>query len=237
MASDRPEPLAGKPHILERALSSPARTALKLPGAYRAVVCDMDGLLVHTERQWLQAKSILFDRHGVTLTGADQAAVFGADDLTTATYFAGRLGVPSDRVSDIRAEYLAIIAELIGQGVELTDGAVELIERISGTVPLALASNTRRSLVDEVLRQTPFADRFDAIATGDEVPPKPAPDVYLLACRRLGAVPSTSVAVEDSPTGVRAAQAAGLACIGVPSNPDQPLDDADVVVDSLTELT
>ena len=221
---------------MERALSSPARTALQLPGAYRAVVCDMDGLLVHTERQWLQAKSILFERRGVALTEADQAAVFGADDLTTATYFAGRLGVPSERVSDIRAEYLAIIGGLIGEGVDLTDGAVELIERISGTVPLALASNTRRSLVDKVLRQTPFADRFDAIATGDEVLPKPAPDVYLLACRRLDVDPTTAVAIEDSPTGVRAAQAAGLACVGVPSDPDEPLEEADLVVGSLTEL-
>jgi len=221
---------------MERALSSPARTALQLPGAYRAVVCDMDGLLVHTERQWLQAKSILFERRGVALTEADQAAVFGADDLTTATYFAGRLGVPSERVSDIRAEYLAIIGGLIGEGVDLTDGAVELIERISGTVPLALASNTRRSLVDEVLRQTPFADRFDAIATGDETSPKPAPDVYLLACRRLDVDPTTAVAIEDSPTGVRAAQAAGLACVGVPSDPDEPLEEADLVVGSLTEL-
>jgi HAD superfamily hydrolase (TIGR01509 family) len=196
----------------------------------------MDGLLVHTERQWLQAKTILFERHAAQLTRADQAAVFGAADLESVTYFAGRLGLPDDAIEDLRHEYMAIIGELIAQGVELTDGATELFEALEDEVPLGLASNTRRTLVDEVLRQTPFAGRFGAIATGDEVSPKPAPDVYALVCERLGVVPGESVAVEDSPTGVVAAKAAGLTCIGVPSNPHEPLTEADYRAASLVEL-
>ena len=66
--------------------------------------------------------------------------------------------------------------------------------------------------------------------------PSPRPDVYLLACERLGVEPASAVAVEDSPTGVRAAQAAGLACIGVPSDANHPLPEADYVVASLAEL-
>lgn len=205
-------------------------------GRYAAVVADMDGLLVHTERQWLQAKVILFDRHGAVLTEADQAAVFGASDKATAEYFANRFGLTTERVPGLRDEYLAIIGELLEQGVELTQGAAELVDRLSGVVPLALASNTRRSLVDVVLRSTPFADRFDAIVSGDEATPKPAPDLYLLACARLGVDPADAVALEDSPTGVAAAKAAGLTCIGVPSDPRQPLHGADVVVSSLAGL-
>lgn len=195
----------------------------------------MDGLLVHTERQWLEAKVLLFERHGQELTMADREAVFGAADLPTATYFASRLGL-TESVESLRIEYIEIIGELIGAGIELTDGAIEVIEHLDGLVPLGLASNTRRSIVDKVLANTPFGHRFDAISTGDEVAPKPAPDVYLLACERLGVDPREAVALEDSPLGVRAAQAAGMTCIGVPSNPTEPLLDADFRVTSLTEL-
>jgi HAD superfamily hydrolase (TIGR01509 family) len=196
----------------------------------------MDGLLVHTERQWLEAKTILFGRYGVELTEADQMAVFGAADLPTATYFADRLGISPERVMDLRDEYLVIIGELFDRGVELTTGAVEIIERLAEAAPLALASNTRRALVDKVLDSTPFADRFDVIVCGDEAPPKPAPDLYLLACAQLGVDPARSLALEDSPTGVAAAKSAGLTCIGVPSDPRKPLHEADLVVSSLADL-
>jgi HAD superfamily hydrolase (TIGR01509 family) len=215
--------------------STPLAPSLTLPGRWKAVVSDMDGLLVHTERQWLEAKVLLFERHGQELTMADREAVFGAADLPTATYFASRLGL-TESVESLRIEYIEIIGELIGAGIELTDGAIEVIEHLDGLVPLGLASNTRRSIVDKVLANTPFGHRFDAISTGDEVAPKPAPDVYLLACERLGVDPREAVALEDSPLGVRAAQAAGMTCIGVPSNPTEPLLDADFRVTSLTEL-
>jgi HAD superfamily hydrolase (TIGR01509 family) len=216
--------------------SSAARPALKLPGSFAAVIFDMDGLLVHTERQWLQAKITLYERYGTLLTEADRAAVFGAAEVESVTYFASRFGLPDDRIEDLRVEYLAVIGDLIDAGVELTAGAAELIERLSGVVPLGLASNTRRGLVDRVLAQTPFGHRFDAITTGDEVTPKPAPDIYLTASRRLGVEPRSAVALEDSPTGVNAAQAAGLTCIGVPSDAAEPLAQADHVVAALTEL-
>ncbi len=217
-------------------MSPSARPAVELPGSFAAVVFDMDGLLVHSERQWLQAKTILFERYGTPLTEADQAAVFGAAEMRSVTYFAGRFGLPDEAIDDLRHEYGAIIVELIESGVEVTPGATELIERLSADVPLGLASNTRRSLVDKVLEQTPFSHRFTAISTGDETTPKPAPDIYLLACRRLGVDPRDAVALEDSPTGVQAARAAGMTCIGVPSDPSEALEDADHVIASLTEL-
>lgn len=212
------------------------RPPLTLPGPWQAVVFDMDGLLVHTERQWLQAKQELFRRYGQELTAADRAAVFGMSDLPSATYFAGRLGIADDRVEALRVEYLGVVGALIDGGIELTDGATALLERLRGQVPIALASNTRRALVERILRQTPFADWFDAIATGEEVPPKPAPDVYRLACERIGSAPGHTVAIEDSPTGITAARAAGLDTIGVPSDSAHPLLEADHQIASLTEL-
>lgn len=221
----------------DEAMPSPRpRPVLTLPGPWQAVIFDMDGLLVHTERQWLAAKLELFGRYGQVLTDADTAAVFGHADLASATYFARRFGLPTERIPALRDEFLAIVAELIDAGVEVTDGAEPLLAHVRAEVPMALASNTRRSLVERILAQTPFGDWFGAIATGDEVPPKPAADVYRLACERLGVDPASAVAVEDSPTGVRAAHAAGLTCIGVPSDADHPLLEADHQVASLSEL-
>jgi HAD superfamily hydrolase (TIGR01509 family) len=213
-----------------------APISLELPGPYAAVVADMDGLLVHTERHWLQAKVVLFSRYGAELTDGDLAAVFGTSELDSARYFVGRFDLAADQVDSLRHEYLEIVGDLFDHGVELTEGASELLARLSGAVPLALATNTRRSLVDKILRAISLGERFDAIVSGDEARPKPAPDLYLLACQRLGVDPASAVALEDSPTGVTAAKRAGMTCIGVPSDARFPLHEADAVVDSLVAL-
>jgi len=209
---------------------------IQLPGPYAAVVLDLDGLLVQTEKLWSRAKEVLFARHDTEYTEADHLAVFGTSDIFTAEYFRHRFGAPPEQMLAIRDEYMAIADSLFEQGVEISQGAVELIDRLSGRVALALASNTRRPQVEMILRSTPFRERFDAIVSGDEATPKPAPDLYLLACERLLVAPGDAVALEDSPTGVAAAKAAGLTCIGVPSHPDERLARADVVVRSLNEL-
>jgi beta-phosphoglucomutase-like phosphatase (HAD superfamily) len=216
--------------------SAPLRPSISLPGPWRAVVFDLDGLLVHSEVKWRQAKVILFGRHGTEFHEDDHHAVFGAAELESASYFARRFGRSQTDAESIRDEYMDIVREVMRQPVETTSGAVELIEYLAGRVPIGLASNTRRPLVDELLSTTPFAGRFDAIATADEARPKPAPDVYLLACARLGVDPNVAVALEDSPLGVRAAMAAGMRCIGVPSHPGEPLKEADYRVASLLEL-
>jgi sugar-phosphatase len=103
-------------------------------------------------------------------------------------------------------------------------------------VPIAVATNTRRSMAEVILRQSGLAGRFDAVATGDEASPKPAPDVYLAACRALGVAPADAVGLEDSPTGVAAVKAAGMTCVAVPSDPSSDVSAADLIVASLAEL-
>lgn len=217
-------------------MASPVRPVITLPGPYAAVVLDLDGLLVQTEDLWSQAKEILFARHGVDYGPTDHLAVFGTSVTYTAQVFARRFGAPPEAEDPIRAEYMAIAGGLFERGVEVSAGAAELVDRLKGRLPLGLCSNTLRLQVETILSSTPFAHAFDAVVTGDDGAPKPAPDLYLLACSRLGVGPSRSVALEDSPTGVAAAKAAGMTCIGVPSHPDERLAMADVVVDSLTDL-
>ena len=110
------------------------------------------------------------------------------------------------------------------------------MQEVKGRVPVAVASNTPHRLVLGALSCAGMDRHFEVVVTADQVPePKPSPDVYLRACELLGARPPCSIALEDSPTGIAAARAAGMYVIGIPSFPGVRLDAADLVGDSLDD--
>ncbi len=207
-----------------------------LPGPFAAVVLDLDGLLVETETIWLAAKQRLFAARGIDFAMEDHRAVFGASEEYTAQVFARRFGLGPEAEPAIRDDYHEIVTGLFKQGVSVRPGGRELVAALHGSVPFGLASNTRRVLVDLILDLAGLAGSFDSIVSGDDGAPKPQPDLYRISCARLGVEPRASVAVEDSPTGVAAARAAGLACIAIPSDPSIGPDGADSVFASLADL-
>jgi HAD superfamily hydrolase (TIGR01509 family) len=208
-----------------------------LPDRYRAVVFDMDGLLLDTETLWHRAEVELFRRHDASFSWDDKMAVMGTSAGTTARYFAERLGRSIEDGEALVREMGELMYEELRQQVSGRPGAIELVERLRGRTRLGLASNSSRILVDQALVSSGLADVFEAIVTSDDVEhPKPAPDIYLLACERLGASPDEALALEDSPSGIAAAKAAGLACIAVPQFAETDVSAADRVIDSLEEL-
>jgi HAD superfamily hydrolase (TIGR01509 family) len=212
---------------------------MPLTGRYRAVVFDMDGLLLDTETLWHEAEVELFARHGAEFTWDDKMAVIGTSFAITAEHFSRRLGRPASEGLVLVQEMIELMHQRVLRAVEARPGAVELVERLRALdgVRLGLASNSPRFLVDDALTTARLADAFEAIVTSDDVEhAKPAPDIYLLACERLGVSPADALALEDSASGVAAAKAAGLTCIAVPQFAETDVSAADRVVDSLEDL-
>ena len=207
-------------------------------GRFRAVVFDMDGLLLDTEVLWQRAEEELFRRHGDRFTQADKLAVMGTSFEMTARYFAGRLGRSEEHSTELVDELGELMYGLLQNEVSSRPGAVELVARLRADgVRLALASNSSRFLVETALATAGLTDAFEAIVTSDDVAQaKPAPDIYLLACARLGIEPAEALALEDSAPGIEAAKAAGLVCIAVPQFAETDVSAADRVIDSLEEL-
>jgi HAD superfamily hydrolase (TIGR01509 family) len=200
----------------------------------------MDGLLLDTESLWHEAEIELFRRHGDEFTWDDKLAVVGTSYDATARYFAQRLGRPSAAGVELVDEMVDLMHERLQREVNGRPGALELVRRLRqlpSPIRLAVASNSSRRLVDTALATAGIPELFDAVVTSDDVMhAKPAPDIYLEACRRLGVSPADAVALEDSATGIAAAKAAGMTCIAVPQYAETDVSAADEVIDSLEAL-
>jgi HAD superfamily hydrolase (TIGR01509 family) len=210
-----------------------------LTGRYRAVIFDMDGLLLDTETLWHEAEVELFRRHGDEFTWDDKMMVIGTSFEITSRYFADRLGRPRDQGAALVDEMVALMHERVRRQVDARPGALELVDRLRAMdgVRLGLASNSPRFLVDDALATAGLTDAFETIVTPADVQhAKPAPDIYLRACQNLGVDASEALALEDSASGVAAAKAAGLTCIAVPQFAETDVSAADRIIDSLEEL-
>jgi HAD superfamily hydrolase (TIGR01509 family) len=202
-----------------------------------AVVFDNDGLLLDTESVWTRAEQDLFERRGLEFTPADKRELVGTSAEIAGGILERRLGEPGRAATLIEELNELVVAEL-EHGVEAMVGARELLQtlRLRGT-PIGLVSNSPLEFVQRSLEIVGFEDSFDIILSAHEVAaPKPSPDPYLEACRRLGVAPGPDVvALEDSPTGVAAARAAGLTVIGVPSLEGIALEEAHHIAESLLD--
>ena len=202
-----------------------------------AVVFDNDGLLLDTESVWTRAEQDLFERRGVEFTLEHKRELVGTSAEIAGGILEKRLREPG-RASELIDELNELVVAELEHGVEAMLGAREVLHELAtrGT-PLGLVSNSPLAFVRRSLEIVGFTDRFDVVVSAHEVvAPKPAPDPYLEACRQLGVDAGPGViALEDSPTGVAAARAAGLTVIGIPSLEGIELEEAHEIAESLLD--
>ncbi len=186
---------------------------------FKAIIFDMDGLLVDSEPIWEQAENRMLAARGKTLDPKLRQRLVGTRMDEFLGTIRDELGI-EDTVAVMDTEVTDHMIELIPIQVTVKPGAQELVEFVAKQkIPRAIASSSALSIIDTVVRHYGWQDIFTTRVSAAEVPfGKPAPDVYLEAAFRLDIAPEDCLALEDSLNGARAAVAAGMTCYAVPDS-------------------
>jgi len=174
-----------------------------------AVLWDMDGTLVDTEPYWIETEFALAERYGGTWTETDALNLVGNDLLHSGRYIREHMGIDLSP-EKIVEELLDGVVRRVEEEVPWRPGAVDLITRIrEHGVPCALVTMSYERFVAPILAQLP-PETFRVVVTGDRVAQgKPHPEPYLTAAAALGLRAEDCLAIEDSNTGAKSAEAAG----------------------------
>jgi HAD superfamily hydrolase (TIGR01509 family) len=205
-----------------------------------AVLWDMDGTLVDSEKVWTVSLEDTAHRLGGELSAEAREAMVGSNMARSLALMFDDLGLEHDPARMAQAEQWLIdrTGELFAAGLEWRPGALEALRMVRAAGwPTALVTNTLRSLTEKALDSI-GREHFTVTVCGDEVPRgKPDPDPYLRAAELLGVAPESCLAVEDSPTGSTAAERAGSAVLVVPCDVAVPAGPRRVHRRSLLGLT
>jgi HAD superfamily hydrolase (TIGR01509 family) len=182
------------------------------------VLLDMDGLLVDSEPSWTRAETEIVSALGGSFTPEIKAAIVGTR-LDVAAPLVVRMAGLAVAPTAFAELLLTRMIELFALEIPLRPGAADLLERLRSTgVPLALVSSSHRLLVDAVIGSL-GEHRFSVTVAGDEVENgKPHPEPYLTAAAGLGVPASCCLVLEDAPSGIASAEAAGCLVVGVPDS-------------------
>lgn len=205
----------------------------------RAVIWDMDGIIIDSAPYHLKAWQEVFSKRGLNFTGDDFRSSFGMRNDTIIGGFLGE-GASDEEIAAIGREKEASFRLKIRQNPRPLPGVVALMATLAERdLKMAIASSAPRENIELVIDTLGIARHFLVIISEKDVTRgKPEPDGYLLAAKRLGVKPENCLVIEDAIVGVTAARRAGMHCLAVTnSHPRDSLSDADLVVDSLEEIS
>ena len=210
-------------------------------GLVKAVIFDWDGTLADTKKAVVQSFQKVLGEAGCRVSDEFIARRMGIGTKKTIIEAFRECHM---RLDVLTLEKLAKEKIRIQSGltdiVRLFDGVAELLEALHGRIQIALATMSSRKVVDKLLPEKRIEGYFDVVVTADEVvKPKPDPEVFLVSAAKLGVKPEDCVVVEDSVFGVRAAKAAKMKCIAVPSGAysreELQEENPDLMLNSLVE--
>lgn len=202
----------------------------------QAVLFDMDGLLIDSERMWFEVETEVMAWLGGPWGPEHQEKMVGGSLGRAAAYMLSLVGPVASR-EEVERRLVEGMRERLRESAPLMPGAKELLGEVRAAgLPTALVSSSHRVLIEAVLDGV-GRENFDVTVAGDEVARhKPDPEPYLTAAARLAVDPRRCVALEDSPTGVAAAEAAGCVTVAVPGVVPVPPTPGRTVVESLRDL-
>jgi len=191
-----------------------------------AVIFDMDGLMLDTERMSIPLWTEAGNKFGYSITEEIVLRMVGISSKKTRELLFDEFGndFPYDSVCE--KFKLLVNKEIEKKGVPKKYGLIELLDHLAtAKIPLAVATSTQRTRALEMLRKADILDRFNVVVCGDEITNgKPAPDIFLLAAEKLMVLPSDCVGFEDSPAGLKGLHSAGIRSIFIKDIIEPPQD-------------
>lgn len=207
-----------------------------------AVIFDMDGVIVKTSMTHAIAESMVLAKVGINITPEDIIRTYsGFKDIEFLEDVLRRFSVQGDAQQLREEKWNIIYGELLpqGQGIPTISGVKEFIESLKSRYTLAIASSAPMRFIETVITKLGLKKNFTVITSGDEVQKgKPDPALFLLAAQKLHMPPEGCLIVEDAPSGIKAARAAGMKSIGITTtHKREELEGADRIIDDFMEIS
>lgn len=211
---------------------------MKIPPNIKAILWDMDGVLIDSEAYHIQAENETLKEYGIHVTPEISKPLMGC---TFTDYFKGvaahfKKNLPTEKILRDHAKRLENYAQVI---FPLVDHAQEVLKKLTHRYLLALATSSSRALAHTIVKRLKAEKIFKTIVTGNDIRNgKPNPEIFLKAAERLGVKPKQCAVVEDSLNGFRATKAAGMFLIArkAEHNKYQDFSLANIVVTDLNEI-
>lgn len=203
----------------------------------KAVLFDMDGLLVDTELLNVAVVTKVCDELGISLTPEEKH--YCASGITNKKFYTELFNNRNLKfeLNEILNKTFKTYDELLKTEVKSFLGAINLPKILSGKYKLGLVSGSTKNQVNIILSKLAIENLFKVVVTADDITSsKPDPGGYILAANKLNISPQECLVLEDGEQGVKAAKSAGMKVIGVINNSEQNLSSADLVVKDLTEI-
>lgn len=207
----------------------------------KAVIFDMDGLLIDSEPFWREAEKEALEKIGIPVKKEITSETMGVRIDALVEYWFRRYPWNGPSKKEVELDIIRRVISMIKKEGELMPGAREVLETFRKMeMPMAIASSSPIDIINSVLERTSIAPYISVVHSAqDELFGKPDPAVYIGASKKLGISAVNCVAFEDSPNGVISAKSAGMRCIAVPSEgveEDSAMEKADLVIDSLLDF-